>query len=70
MSEKGSPRFSAHDVSLLEVLDLAKALDQYPPEVVIFGIQPKEISWGTELSPEVQASVPKVMETVLEEVIR
>jgi len=70
ISEKGGPRFSAHDVSLLEVLKLAKALDQYPLEVVIFGIQPKEISWGTELSPEVRASVPKVIEAVLKEVIR
>jgi hydrogenase maturation protease len=66
----GGPRFSAHDIGLLEVLELARALDQCPPEVVIFGIQPKEISWGTELSPEVQASIPKVMEAVLREIAR
>lgn len=70
ISEKGGPKFSAHDVSLLEVLELAKALGHAPPEVVIFGIQPKEISWGTELSAEVRASIPKVMETVLKEAIR
>ena len=62
------PRFSAHDIGLLEVLDLAGALGQCPPEVVIFGIQPKEISWGTELSPEVQASISKVTEAVLREI--
>jgi hydrogenase maturation protease len=62
------PRFSAHDIDLLEVLELARALDQCPPEVVIFGIQPKEISWGTELSPEVQASIPKVVEMVIGEI--
>jgi hydrogenase maturation protease len=62
------PRFSAHEVGVLEVLDLAKALDQYPPEVVIFGIQPKEICWGTELSPEVQASIPKAVEAVWKEI--
>jgi hydrogenase maturation protease len=62
------PRFSTHDIGLLEVLELARALDQSPPQVVIFGIQPKEISWGTELSPEVQASIPRVMETVLREI--
>jgi hydrogenase maturation protease len=66
---KGSgPRFSAHDIGLLEVLDLARALGQCPPEVVIFGIQPKEISWGMELSPEVQASIPKVVEMALAEI--
>ena len=62
------PKFSTHDVGLLEVLDLAKALDQCPPQVVIFGIQPGEISWGTELSPEVQASIPKVVEAVIGEI--
>lgn len=65
----GGPRFSAHDIGLLEVLELARALDQCPPEVVIFGIQPKEISWGTELSPEVQASIPKITEAVLREIL-
>ena len=62
------PRFSAHDIGLLEVLELARALDQSPPQVVIFGIQPKEISWGTELSPEVQASIPKVADLILKEI--
>ena len=64
----GGPRFSSHDIGLLEVLELARALDQCPPEVVIFGIQPKEISWGMELSPEVRASIPKVTEAVLREI--
>jgi hydrogenase maturation protease len=62
------PRFSAHDIGLLEVLELARALDQSPPQVVIFGIQPKEISWGTELSPEVQAAIPKVTDLILKEI--
>ena len=65
----GGPRFSTHDVGLLEVLELARTLGQCPPEVVIYGIQPKEISWGTELSPEVQATVPRVVEMVLGEIM-
>jgi len=65
----GGPRFSAHDIGLLEVLELSRALAQCPAEVVILGIQPKEISWGMELSPEVQASIPKAVEMVLGEVL-
>jgi len=68
--EKIGPRFSSHDIGLLEILQLAKALEQGPQEVVIIGIQPKEISWGTGLSPEVQASVPRAIEAVLKEIIR
>jgi len=61
-------RFSTHDVGLAEVLKLAKALGLCPPEVVIIGIQPKEISWGEELSPAIQASIPQVVEMVMKEI--
>ncbi len=65
-----APRFSSHDIGLLEVLKLAQALDRIPEEVIIFGIQPKEIAWSTELSPEVRAAVPRVIEMVLREIER
>ena len=62
-----SPKFSAHDVGLPEVLQLAKALGKFPPQVLIIGVQPKEISWRTDLTPEIQAALPKVLEVVLKE---
>jgi len=65
--EAGSPKFSMHDIGLPDVLELARHLDSPPRSIVIFGIQPKEISWGLGLSPEVEAVVPKVLEMVLEE---
>lgn len=65
-----APRFSSHDVGLLDVLKLAQALNRSPEEVVIFGIQPKEITWSTELSPEVRAAVPEVIEMVIAEIKR
>ena len=66
--QSGELRLSAHDVGVMEVLELAKALGQCPSEVVIIGIQPKEISWGTDLTPEVEASIPRVVEMVLREI--
>jgi len=67
-SPSRNPKFSAHDLGLLEVLELAKALGQCPPEVVIIGVQPKEISWGTDLTPELRASLPRVLKAVLKEI--
>ena len=61
-------KFSTHDVGLAEVLKLAEALGLCPEEVVIIGIQPKEIAWGEELSPAVQASLPGVVEMVMKEI--
>lgn len=57
---------SLHEVGLLEVLGMARQLGGHG-EVVIIGVEPKEISWGVELSPEVEAKVPKVIEAVLKE---
>ncbi len=59
---------SLHQVGLLEALTVAEhLLDSAPQEVIILGIEPKEIDWGLELSPDVEAAVPKVIELVMEE---
>ncbi len=57
---------SLHQVGLLDVLGMARQLGGHG-EVVIIGVEPKEISWGTGLTPEVQAKLPKVIEIVLKE---
>ena len=58
---------SLHQVGLLEVLGMVKQLGG-DPKVTIIGVEPKEISWGMELTPEVETKLPKVIETVLGEV--
>ena len=59
---------SVHDLGLLEALRMVEQLGQAPRSVVIFGVEPKEIAWGMELTPEVQGAIPRVIEAVLEEV--
>ena len=56
---------SLHQVGLLETLMMARHLGCAPREVIIFGIEPKKVDWGLELSPEVAAVVPRVTELVL-----
>jgi hydrogenase maturation protease len=58
---------SLHQVGLLDALGMVKQLGG-DPHAVIIGVEPKEISWGMELTPEVEAKLPKVIETVLAEV--
>jgi len=60
---------SLHQVGLLEVLGMAKQLGGHG-DVTIVGVEPKEITWGMELSPEVRAKVPKVIKAVFEELKR
>ena len=59
---------SLHQVGLLDALALARELGQAPAQVVIIGVEPKSMAWGMELSPEVQAALPQIIERVREEI--
>jgi hydrogenase maturation protease len=59
---------SLHQVHLVTGLALAQALGLLPQEVVIYGIEPASIAAGLELSPEVQAALPQVIDQILSEV--
>jgi hydrogenase maturation protease len=58
---------SFHELGLPQVLDLADALG-VACEVVIFGVQPKDLSWGIGLSPELARAVPEILAAVAQEV--
>lgn len=57
---------SFHDIGLLEALEFAKQ-EGKSPDTIIIGVQPKEIDWGLELTPEVEKVVPDVIAAVLKE---
>jgi hydrogenase maturation protease len=59
---------SLHELSLISSLKMTKLLKKEPQEVIIIGVQPKEIDWGTELSAELQAKIPEIVEVVLKEI--
>ena len=58
---------SVHQVSLPDTLAMAKFAGCSPRDVIIYGIEPKEIGWSLELSPKVAAAIPRVVELVLSE---
>jgi hydrogenase maturation protease len=58
---------SLHDLGIYSVLHDLKLLEGHLPEVVIIGIEPLEIGFGTELTREVAASLPKVLDLVIAE---
>ncbi len=57
---------SLHQVDLFDTLKIAMFLDRCP-ETVIIGVQPKEITWGMELTPDLDSAVPRVIDLVLRE---
>ncbi|KUO74069.1 MAG: Ni,Fe-hydrogenase maturation factor [Desulfosporosinus sp. BRH_c37] len=58
---------SFHQIGIIEVLAMAKVLGQ-APKTLIFGIQPKSLEWGMEISAEIEALFPRLTELVLDEI--
>ena len=58
---------SIHQMGLLESLRTMR-LGDGPKEVVIIGVEPKEMSWGLELSPELRKRLLEIIKVTLREV--
>ncbi len=61
---------SLHELGLGEALKMTKQLGCAPQDVVVFGIKPKDISCGLELSEQIAESIPKVVELVAAEIAK
>jgi hydrogenase maturation protease len=57
---------SVHQIGILEVIDLSGLIGKTPHTTVI-GVEPKSLEMSLELSPEIKANVPRVIELVLED---
>jgi len=59
---------SAHELGVEQNLKLMALMRNEPSEIIIIGIEPKEIGWGMELSPELQTVIPEIIKVVLKEI--
>ena len=60
------PFLSLHDVGLVDSLMLMQFWRK-TREAVIIGVEPREINWGLELSPELQEKMPQIIDAILAE---
>ncbi len=58
---------SLHQLGVVETLAIAQKMGKLPHTVII-GIEPKEIGYGLELSPEVEREMGKMVNLILAEV--
>jgi len=58
---------SVHQISILEVINLSGLIGS-TPQTTIIGVEPKSLEMGMELSPEIEAKIPKVIQLIKEEV--
>jgi hydrogenase maturation protease len=60
------PILLLHDMSFVNSLKLMRLWHNIG-EAIIIGIEPRDIGWGLELSPELQEKLPRVVDAVLAE---
>jgi hydrogenase maturation protease len=70
-SEKSMPaeflRCSTHNFSVHDAIEMARALEQLPPQLIVYGIEGSQFDHGTELSSPVQAAVEKAAQQIKRE---
>ncbi len=57
---------SVHQIGILEVIDLSGLIGRTPRTTVI-GVEPKSLEMSMELSPEIKAKIPRIIELEMEE---
>jgi len=60
------PFLSLHDVGLVDNLMLMQLWHSIG-ETIIIGVEPKELEWGLELSPELREKMPQIIDAILSE---
>jgi len=58
---------SVHQISILEVINLSGLIGSTPRTTVI-GLEPNRLEMGMELSPQIEAKIPRVIQLIREEV--
>jgi hydrogenase maturation protease len=61
---------STHAMGLLEAMELARALGQFPGQMIVCGIEGKQFEPGAAMSPEVQAAIPGLVDQICERISR
>lgn len=61
------PKTSLHDVSLKDIFEIVKKTGRLP-RITIFGVEPKTIDWGMELTAEVGKVLPRLAALVIKEI--
>ncbi len=69
-SKKVRMRYSLHEGDLLNTLELSRRLDQCPDDIVIFGIEPKEIAHGEGLTSELENNIQQYVRAIMKELDR
>ena len=53
----GRTKHSAHEVGLLDLMDIARLTEKFPENRALIGVQPEKMGWGMEPTPVVKEAL-------------
>ncbi len=62
-------RGSTHAFSLPEAIELSRALQQLPRQLIVYGVEAHNFEAGSNLSPALESAMPQLVECVLQELL-
>lgn len=65
--EKLFGKLSTHAFSLTEAIELGRTLNQLPREIIVYGIEGRNIQTGGEITPAVRDAAELVLERIMAE---
>jgi len=68
LSIKPKAIMSFHEIDFLDALHMSEVMDEKPEEIIVIGIEPKDMSDGIELSSEIEERIPDIIKVVMKEV--
>ena len=61
----GASKRSAHEVGLLDLMDIARMTENLPQNRALIGIQPENMSWGMEPSQQIASALRQAVEEAI-----
>lgn len=68
ISTQVKTRMSAHQIGFQEVLALARLRGKLPAQMVLLGVQPQSLDWGTELTSTAAGALPRLRTMIYEQI--
>lgn len=60
---------SVHLLGMSDLLAAMHLLQCTPKDVIVLGVQPHATGWGTELTPPIEAALPRIVDAALEQIL-
>ncbi|HEU5469298.1 MAG TPA: hydrogenase maturation protease [Actinophytocola sp.] len=64
----GTPAASSHGLGIPEAVQLGTVLDRLPQRLIVYAVEAADIGFGIDLTPEVAAALPALLDAVLTDV--